>query len=466
MDATEDATSEDAGGNEAADERACDIVVLVPHPERPALLTTARDATRLPSTAIQGEYSVAAVVTAIETLLGGTAPLLRVSQRCSSSDGEPALVVADLETVGHDAPDGFTWTDWSGLRLDELQPVEGRDALPDWIRRREAGPTPLDPPWAHPGWFARASRWMVEQMDALGSPALEPPRQVYSWGISMVLRAPTADGPMFLKCGARVFAREAAHTALLAAATPDLVTRVAAIEPGEGWLLMYDHGPRTVGDDPPPSWATGLDVYARIQRVWQPRTDELARHGVEARSLRDLAGRLPALAETGLLASELTATDLAAWRAAMPRFIAACERLDAIGPAPTVSHGDLHPWNVAATPSGPRVFDWSDTAISHPFLDLAVYTTRPKEVDVRRALRDAYLAHWADELPPPALAEAGELAIVVGTLYQVELYVRILASLDPDDQGGLAGAAGSWARAAIQTLDEGIALRRPGHADA
>ena len=66
---------------------------------------------------------------------------------------------------------------------------------------------------------------------------------------------------------------------------------------------------------------------------------------------------------------------------------------------------------------------------------------------------------------PDDLAEAGELAIVVGTLYQVEAYIRMLNGLDPDDRGGLTGAARSWALAAIDALRDGIALQRSGHAD-
>jgi hypothetical protein len=68
-------------------------------------------------------------------------------------------------------------------------------------------------------------------------------------------------------------------------------------------------------------------------------------------------------------------------------------------------------------------------------------------------------------LQPTDLAEAGDLAILVGTLYQVESYVRLLSSLEPEDQGGMRGAAGSWARAAIDVLATGIDTRRPGHAD-
>ena len=304
---------------------------------------------------------------------------------------------------------------------------------------------------------------MTERMADLGTPAVGPPRQVYSWGISMVLRAPTADGLMFLKCSSPLFANEAVLTALLAEATPDLVTRVVAIEPDEGWLLMHDHGDRMVGEDPgrrgaprsrPRRGSSGSGSHGPVS--WNGTVPRCAR---SARSLggcprsRTAAARDRAVRDRPRRVAGRDASVLAA-----------CERLEAIGPAPTVSHGDLHPWNVAATPSGPRIFDWTDTAVTHPFLDLAVYATRPRTSRSAGA-RDAYLAHWADQLAPAALAEAGELALVVGTLYQVESYVRILTTLDPDDAGGLAGAMGSWARAAVLILDEGIAIQRPGHAD-
>ena len=77
----------------------------------------------------------------------------------------------------------------------------------------------------------------------------------------------------------------------------------------------------------------------------------------------------------------------------------------------------------------------------------------------------AYLARWAGHASAADLAEAGELAIVVGSLLQVDSYIRILSSLDPDDRGDLTGAAGSWARAAVASLSDGIDLRRLGHAD-
>src|SRR4029079_16331543 len=156
----------------------------------------------------------------------------------------------------------------------------------------------------------------------------------------------------------------------------------------------------------------------------------------------------------------------AAWDAAMPRFVAACRRLAELAPAPTLVHGDFHPWNVAATAARPLIFDWSDGAVSHPFTDLAVYLTRTRDKARRREMLATYLAQWADDgIPTAALEEAASLAFVVGSLYQVAVYDRLLTSLEPEDRGGMRGATGSWARGALDALERGIDTERPGHAD-
>jgi hypothetical protein len=350
-------------------------------------------------------------------------------------------------------------------RLDARDP-EVRATLERWALRRAAGPAPHDPPWMLPGWFGRASDWMVAQMVTAANPPSGPVTVEHAAGLSVVLRAEGPAGAMFLKCSIPLFGAEAVVTTALAAATPDLVTNVVTAHPNEGWLLMRDQGVGLLGDRPEDEWGSGVDVVARIQRAWIGRSDELVAVGVTPRSLEALATTLPDLAHMEPLATDFAADDRAAWDAAMPGFIAACESLDSLGPRPALLHGDLHPWNVTAGGDGAiRVFDWSDAAIAHPFLDLAVYVTRSADPGRRRALRDAYLRHWRDVLPADRLARAGDLAILVGTLYQVAGYVRIAAHMEADDTADYEGATASWARAAVATLTEGIDVRRPGHAD-
>jgi hypothetical protein len=438
------------------------LVILVRHHSRPAVLTTAEGA--LP-TAATAESTISGKLDGVAARLGSLPPVLRIVLGPLDRAGDSDLQLVELEADGPDTLAGLSWTEAAALDLATVAPEGIADAVARAIRRLRDGPGLLDPPWSRPGWFARASAWMTDRMTALGSPPTRPPRVVYVWGISMVLRAESATGPKFLKCSAPIFRGEAAVTAKLAEATPDLVTRVAAIEPDEGWMLMHDHGGQVLGDRAPDAWSVGLDRLATIQQAWAARTGELARAGAPARSIVELAETVATFAARDALASQLSAEDRSAWEDAVPAFAAACRRLDELGPAPTIVHGDFHPWNVADEPAGPRLFDWTDAAISHPFTDLAVYATRPDAAAIRRAMRDAYLARWSDQMDPDGLAEAGDLAIVVGTVYQVDSYLRIVESLDPDDLWDLAPAVGSWARAAVATLREGIDLVRPGHAD-
>jgi hypothetical protein len=443
------------------------LVILVPHPDRPAVLTTTDGV--LPTVTWQASSTLDQLdpvqLDSVAARLGSLPPVLRSVLGPIDEAGDADIRLVEFETIGPDAPAGLTWTDTAVLDLATAAPIGLHDAVRHAIGRYREGPGPLDPPWSRPGWFGRASAWMLERMAELGSPATAPPRVVHLWGIAIVLRAESAAGSMFLKRSARIFVQEAAVTGLLAEATPDLVTHVAAVEPDEGWLLMYDHGGKALGERPPEAWTVGVDRLATIQQEWATRTGELSRAGAPVRPLADLADAVGTFASRGAFASRLTAEDRSAWDAAVPAFAAACQRLDELGPAPTLVHGDFHPWNVADGPDGPRIFDWTDAAISHPFTDLAVFATRPADVSIRRAIRDVYLARWSDHLEPAALVEAGELAIVVGTVYQVDTYIRLVESLDPDDLWDLAPAAGSWARAAVDTLREGIDLTRPGHAD-
>lgn len=438
------------------------LVALVPHPDRAAVLATGDGA--LPAATSTGT-SVTDLLAAVEARLGVLPPVLRIVVGPFDNDGDAKLRLVDFGAIGPDAPEGFRWTDTTALDLARAAPADLHDAIRRAIGRHRDGPGPLDPPWARPGWFDRASAWMTARMASLGFPATAPPRVIYLWGISIVLRAESAAGAMFLKCSAPIFDQEAAVTAVLAQVTPDLVTRVAAVEPDEGWLLMYDHGGVELGEGPPDRWAVGLDLLATIQQTWMVRTGELAAAGAAIRPIAELAETAQRLGTHDAVAAQLSADERLAWESAVPAFVAACRRLDQLGPPETLVHGDFHPWNVTDDPTGPRVFDWTDAAISHPFTDLAVYATRPDDVALRRAMRDAYLARWAEQLDAAALTEAGDLAIVVGTLYQVESYVRIVESLGPDDIWDLAHATGSWARAAVGSLREGIALVRPGHAD-
>lgn len=414
----------------------------------------------LPMAVVEGDPALSTLIAALESRFGPLPPLLRATTPREGDGQVPALVLVELDRLERPPGGGARLVDRALLDLDRLEPAELRAPVRRWLDRQASGPTPLDAPWTRHGWFGRASRWMVERMAEVGRPAISPPRAFSAWEISIVLRAPAADGAMYLKCSANVFRSEAAVTARIATRTPDLVTPVVAVDTDEGWLLMDDLGDVALGDLPADAWAPGLEALAAIQRAWVGDTDDLVASGAHVRAIRRLADMVEAMPDWPTARAYLSVDDAAAFRSATPALVAACRRLDDLGLPETVTHGDFHSHNVAVSPTGPRVFDWTDAAVGLPFVDLAPYLIRVEDVEVRRRLRDAYLARWADLLGPAELAEAGDLALIAGALHQVEGYDILVSSLDPADHADMGPATASWMRRSLRFLRDGIEARR------
>ena len=188
-----------------------------------------------------------------------------------------------------------------------------------------------------------------------------------------------------------LFRHEAVATQALAKRMPELVPEVIAVDGARGWMLMRDLGAAELGDQDESLWHEGVMAHARIQQSWLGRADELVALGLPVRSLTDLAAQVEAMTEDTVLLGRMSPDVRERWLATAPALVASCRRLDEIGPGPTLVHGDFHPWNVAFGPANTRVFDWTDAAVSHPFVDLATYVFRTEDVAVRRRLVDAYV---------------------------------------------------------------------------
>ena len=390
-------------------------------------------------------------------ILGRPIIPLRRTHLAVDSDHRPTLIVIEAAPVEIEAVDGQHWESAGALR-DRLLPADLRATLAWWLDRAGDAAGSLPPAaWTRPGWFERASTWMAEHMALANQPPDGPARVVYLWPLSVVLRTPSPSGDAYLKAAAPVFAHESSITAALAARSPDFVPEVLDVEPGENWLLMRDIGGSLLGDEPAPAWGAGLAAAARLQRAWEGASGELLRAGAARRSLGDLAEQAPAIVERLALGDRVARGQHRAWCAAIPRLSAACARLEGVGVPETLVHGDLHPWNVARTPRGLVVFDWSDSAIGHPFVDLATTVIRTEDVAVRRRLADAYLSAWPEVSRDDRDAVAG-LAMVVGSLYQVQSYLAILDTIDPVETLDLDGADLGWLQRARTALDLGIAV--------
>ncbi len=457
--------SPDGAARNADEPGGYEIVILLPRGEGRDVASTpgADDVVSLPRAPVSGEPETPTIIAAIAGILGGDPPPPLRIVPLTGRGVRPWLALVELEPlVGRDGaqprlPESVTWRALVTPDVASTEPALARPYLDRWLSERDGtAEGPARPPWSRPGWLARASAWMADRLAEMGSPLVAVPQIHAMWGLSNVIRGETADGAFYLKGCSPVFPTESAITRVLAASDPERLPRVVAVNEAENWLLLGDLGKSFVGDAPVARWPEGLAAHAAIQRRWLGRTDELATAGFERRGLAELASQIPRLPELSLLAPMAPASrDRLV--TAIPRLVEACERLTTIGPPETVVHGDLHPWNVADVDGRSIVFDWSDSCIGHPFLDLATYVGRTRDVAARRACVDAYLAAWSGVLPPDELEEAVTLGLPLGALHQVESYRRIVAGVAEDDLWDMAGAAPHYAEQALAWLDRGLA---------
>jgi hypothetical protein len=448
----------------------CLVTLLVPHPSRTAVLvvddadSSPPGPARMPIVRVPGEGpELAEILTLVEVVDPAETPVLRLVMTAAvdaghggSGAGAGPTMLVEFDSVP-EPPLGWTWQDLDLEVIGQLEPETTRSAVAAWARERDEGWAPLRPTWSRPGWLAQVTAWIAEQMAADGRSAVEPPRQQQLWDLSVVLRSAVADGDVFFKCSADAFRHEGTLTRALAERMPGLVPDVIAIDGDQGWLLMRDLGAAELGGQDESLWHEGVVAHAGIQRSWVGRTDELVALGVPVRSLSALAAEVEALSDDVDLLSNLSADDRERWTTAAPVFVEACRRLDQIGPGPTLVHGDFHPWNVAYRPGRTRVFDWTDAAVSHPFVDLATYVFRTKDLSVRRRLVDAYVDAWSTTASAESLEEAVTLGLVVGALYQVQTYRALLPTLMAGGRdGGLAGADLRWIHRALAIHREGL----------
>ena len=395
----------------------------------------------------------------VDAQLGVRSTLLRANVLSSHPNFDAATMVVEVEPLDAAGNDGFTWVPITEADVESINPVWVRDTISAWLVEQASGWNELRPQWSRPGWLVEVGCWMRDEMEQAGYREPQLPQIHHLWGVTAVVAADSRDGTAYLKCSGQRFRHEAVVTAALAERSPELLPSVIAVEPDRGWMLMRDFEGTELGDGDLASWGLGLDALARLQRIWLGRRDELLSLGAEDRSLADLASWVAATADDSALLDGLTAQQREQWLAALPELVASCSQLEEVGPGVSLVHGDFHPWNALSRRDGTGVlvFDWTDASASHPFLDAVTYVTRRSDIGHRREMLDGYLAHWADDVSVERRAEVGQLALVVGALYQAQTYARLIPTVMPEDLSQLRGGDVEWMQRTLRIVDHGIA---------
>jgi hypothetical protein len=299
-------------------------------------------------------------------------------------------------------------------------------------------------------WLDAVARWVS------GTVRLVAPLEVVKerpWGA--VLRARTAERALYVKAVGPGGRFELHLLADIAERSEGLAPDVVDVDLDAGWLLMVDHGTPVVEVADPAGQVAAVEAllpaYAEMQRTVVPLVDRWVAVGLPDRT----PDRLPGLLER-LLAGEgesgpvtLDSQEVARCRALLPVLVEACALLEGSGVASSVDHADVHGFNVLVGGGGPRLIDWGDACVTHPFSSLLVpiewvVTELPgaAQASAVRRLVDAYLEPWGGAA---ADREVLGLAVWVG-------YVARALSNDHQCRGGSPEHVGAAHREIVALL--------------
>jgi hypothetical protein len=307
--------------------------------------------------------------------------------------------------------------------------------------------------------------WVAERLSELGLSQTGPmePR-ARPW--SIVIKVPTAGGPLWFKTTAPGMADDSRLTPFLADLGSPLVLRPLAVDEARHWMLLPDGGERLreamSADEVVTHWERILPPYAELQRTAEGREVELLARGAFDRRPERLPGQLKGLLDErywlrvgepdGLSREQVEQLD-----AQVPRLAEAAAELADTGIGVSIQHDDLHDGNVVIGPGGYRVLDWGDAGVGHPFATLLVtqrsvanalalgdwtpFDTVPPEL---ARVRDAYLEPWTDRLPRRQLERLLSLATWTGMVARVMAWRAAFVSASDEERIEWGGAIPEW----------------------
>jgi hypothetical protein len=243
------------------------------------------------------------------------------------------------------------------------------------------------------------------------------------------------DGGLWLKRCKSIWRFEPRLTVALASRWPDRLPEV--VDHGDDWLLLRDAGAPV--RELPGAHEVWLQAIARYAELQRRETEHVAEH---------LAAGVPdqRLAVLPRDYADMLARDELPWRGDQRerlrrferRFAELCAELDDVA---SINHDDLHIANVYA---GPRVLDWGDSCVSHPFFSLVV--TFMFVEDGHDEIRDAYLEAYGGD------REQFDLALRVGRIAHVFKWIRFRDVLPAEELPEYDGWFVDWIeQAAAQT---------------
>jgi Phosphotransferase enzyme family len=272
----------------------------------------------------------------------------------------------------------------------------------------------LRAPWARPGGPAADIAWASGVVEPIG-----PAAQHRSWNLSAIWSMPTETGRVWLKCVPYFFEHEGAVLGLLAApCTPKLIAASGHR------LLLEDLGGHDGYGASIEETLRLIDQLVDLQCGTVPRVAELIEAGVPD-------ARWPVLLpELRLLVARRAPHD--------PHLLsliadaeARARAIDEYGLPDVLVHGDAHPGNVRLGTVPAVWFDWGDSRVGNPLLDLVVLARAPLG---RKQLEQHWLAAWARAVPGSDPWRAWDLLRPLAALREAAVYQTFVDNIEPSER--------------------------------
>ncbi len=283
---------------------------------------------------------------------------------------------------------------------------------------------PLRMPWARPGGPAADLDWAVHAASAAGLEAAEPPLQHRTWNLSCIWSIPVRESPgnrgrLWLKCVPGFFAHEGGVLRWLSA---EAVPRLVAAQ--DHRLLLGDLPGRDGFDATLDEAKQVIECLVGLQIRTVPLVPSLLADGVpEARS--------EALTQQVQAVVARRAPDNPILRQFADSAGKRLAQAQSCGLPDVLVHGDAHPGNARIGLGTPILFDWGDSRIGNPVLDLAVLNRL--HGPARDALADYWLRTWKQALPGSDPEQAWHLLRPLAALRTAAVYQHFLDNIEPSE---------------------------------
>jgi aminoglycoside phosphotransferase (APT) family kinase protein len=244
------------------------------------------------------------------------------------------------------------------------------------------------------------------------------------WSMSAVVRIPCDPAPVWFKAACEHFHAEPALTRLVAEMLPGHAPRTIATDDDRAWVLTEDIAGADENALPEGIGPQTARVLATLQLRSLDHLAEIDAAGVPVRDLGLTGQQLDEILADSVELGELTTDELDAARGVRDDAQALLTELGSLGVPDTLVHGDFHPGNVAHDGDSLVLYDWSDAAVSHPFLDVVLLGSRLPEPE-QAAAHAAYAEVWQAAYPGIDTARGLELAEHANTIYQMVTFEQI-----------------------------------------